>query len=137
MYQVCVLIFVGFFYSCNSLLNKLWSLVPSNTQNNSFIIMSAVSVYFFNDCFLFLLQVDRTISPIDLQGHCIFFSFNLTHHTLLDSWIFKCIVPSIFHVFPVFLYHKIFRSWLVSIFVYLPDHFSDASPSTEVTLSYK
>ncbi|NXW22514.1 TIF1A factor, partial [Circaetus pectoralis] len=78
-------------------------------------------------------NVDRTISPIDLQGHCIFFSFNLTHHTLLDSWIFKCIVPSIFHVFPVFLYHKIFRSWLVSIFVYLPDHFSDASPSTEMS----
>lgn len=52
----------------------LLALVPSNTQNNSFIIMSAVSVYYFHDCFLFLLQVDRTISPIDSQGHCIFFT---------------------------------------------------------------
>lgn len=96
------------FYNCNSLLNKLWSLVldPSNTQNKSFFMMSAVSVY-FHECFEVLLQGYRTFSPIDLQSHCIFFSFTPTHDTLTGSWIFKCIIaPS----FMYFLFSSIIRS---------------------------
>lgn len=125
-----------FFFSCNTLLNKLQSLSISSFKHTKLL-----HYYYVRSASLLLSVLVLILAsggwnnfPYRFTRLLHVFFFTPSHHIPPDSWIFKCLIPL---SFICFLYHKVFSSWPVSIFVYLPCHFSAASPGTVVSLSYK
>lgn len=120
--------FCGFFFcSCNTLLNKLQSLSISSFKHTKLL-----RYYYVRSASLLLSVLVLILAsggwnnfPYRFTRLLHLFFFTPSHHILPDSWIFKCLIPL---SFICFLYHKV---------LYLPCHFSAASPGTVVSLSYK
>lgn len=92
----------------------LLALVPSKTQNNSFLLcqqcQSTTFMIAFCSCFRWIEQFPLFTRSLHL------FSFTPTHHTLPDSWIFKCIIS---RSFMCFLFSCIIRSLDHGLYLFL------------------